>query len=170
MAVRAHDGQKRKNEDLPYIAHPVTVALMLAHYSFSDEVIAAGAVHDVLEDTRVASAELRRELGDAVADIVEALSEDKTLAWEERKQQYVTRVAAGPEEVWAVSIADKIQNLDDLLASLEREGDVVWERFNAGKEQKLRFEEDLLAVFKERWAHPLVAEYESRVQRLQELM
>ncbi|MEL6803383.1 MAG: HD domain-containing protein, partial [Bacteroidota bacterium] len=53
IAERAHATQVRKTDGSPYIKHPEAVAAMLEEYGFSDVVVAAGWVHDVLEDTEM---------------------------------------------------------------------------------------------------------------------
>ena len=60
IAVLAHGGKTRKGDGLPYIIHPVMVALKMAKQSFSDTVVASALVHDVLEDTKYPEEKLRR--------------------------------------------------------------------------------------------------------------
>ncbi|XKT74505.1 MAG: HD domain-containing protein [Patescibacteria group bacterium UBA2163] len=169
IAALAHRQQVRKQEDVPYIMHPVAVALSLAQHGFSDEVVAAALVHDVLEDTDFPESELRTQLGDEVLRIVHAASNDDSLSWEEKKLKYIETVREGGEAVWAVAIADKIHNAKDLLASYEKQGAAVWTHFKRGKDKKMWFEDAMLAMYKkEGWQHPLVAEYEALVQRMHE--
>ncbi len=168
IAMQAHAGQKRKDGP-EYITHPVAVAQMLAERGFSEEVVAAAYVHDVLEDTRYPREQLLAELGQEVVEIVDAVSEDKTLPWEERKMLYIEAIRRGPEGAKAVSVADKIHNLTNLLHLHAERGAAVWEMFNRGKEKKLWFEESMLKMLKESWEHPLVAEYAALVERMKKL-
>ncbi len=144
-------------------------ALKLAHYGFSDIVLAAAIVHDVLEDTVVTEAQLVQILGQEVVDLVRPLTEDKSLVWEERKKKYVEAVRVAPEAVKAISIADKIHNLESLCAAHAAQGVEIWKVFNRGRESKIWFERTLLAAMKEVWSHPLVDEYTDWVLRLEEL-
>lgn len=169
IAVIAHKEQKRKTDDLPYIVHPCMVALKLAKYNFSDTTVAAALVHDVLEDTNVSADELGEALGSEIVEIVSTLSEDKSLPWEERKKKYVEAVRRGSDEVKAISAADKIHNLESVLAAYEEQGEEVWKKFNRGKEKKLWFENEMLRMFKETWTHPLVDEYEALVEKMKRL-
>jgi guanosine-3',5'-bis(diphosphate) 3'-pyrophosphohydrolase len=169
IAVSAHVGQVRKNDQSPYIVHPFMCAIKLAQYGFSDEVVAASLVHDVLEDTEVTVDELLQELGKEVVDIVKVVSEDKTLVWEERKQKYVEMVGKGSEGAKAVCIVDKIHNAQSTLFSYSKIGSVVWGAFNRGKEKKLWFDELCLAMFKQTWRHPLIEEYEKLVEKMRSL-
>lgn len=72
------------------------VALKLSKYDFEDEVIAAGLVHDVVEDKKFTALELKNELGEEVSKIVEAVTNDDTLIWEEKKLKYIETVRNGP--------------------------------------------------------------------------
>ena len=87
IAVKAHKEQVRKTDGSPYVVHPLAVARILDRAGFAEEVVAAGVVHDVLEDSDMIEAELRHELGDEVVDMVTAVSEDMELEWEVRKKQ-----------------------------------------------------------------------------------
>lgn len=169
LAVEAHDGQTYKTDDAPYIVHPFSIALFLARHGFSDTVIAAALVHDVLEDTDVGEDEMTRTLGPEVVTIVKTVSEDATLPWEERKQKYVEAVRSGSVEAKAVSLADKINNLERLISRHHMQGPAVWSHFNRGKEDKLWFDANMLAMFKETWDHPLIAQYEHLLQEAEAL-
>jgi (p)ppGpp synthase/HD superfamily hydrolase len=166
VAVVAHAGQVRKSDGSPYIVHPVMVARMLDRAGFSEEVVAAALVHDVLEDTDVTEAELRAALGDAVVDIVFGVSEQTELPWEERKQKYIERVASSGEAVMAVSVADKIHNAESLLDAAASMGSRVWEVFNRGKEKKLWFEESLYAALVPKFQHPILAQYRTLIDAM----
>ncbi len=165
LALRAHDGQVRKHDGSPYIAHPVSVALVLSRHGFAEEVVAAGLVHDVLEDTAVSAAALRQALGEDVHAIVSSLTEDKALPWENRKAQYLKTIRTAPLEVKAVSAADKLHNLSNTLEEHARIGDLLWERFSRGKEAQREFYTEHLRACREGQDHPLFLEYEEVVQK-----
>jgi len=166
LALIAHAGQVRKNDDSPYIVHPVMVAMLLQREGFSEEVIAAGLTHDVLEDTQVTAEELRSVIGDEALSYVQAVSEDQALSWEARKERYVQTVAAGPDGAKAVSIADKIHNAESVLRDYEVKGAAVWAVFHRGKEKKLWFEEMLYKEVSAVWQHPLLDQYRLVLDRL----
>lgn len=170
IAARAHKDQVRKDGDVPYIVHPVQVAWLLRDRGFSDEIVAAALVHDVLEDTDVSEEALVRELGEDVVRIVRAVTNDDALSWKEKKQKYIETVRAGGEGALAVATADKIHNAESLLAAHDAHGEALWAQFNASKEDKLWFEEAMLAMLREVWDHPLVAEYEAQVARMRTLV
>lgn len=147
FAVRAHAGQTRKGKDVPYIAHPLAVALSLARAGCGDDVVIAGLLHDVVEDTAVTLEEVRERFGAGVADIVAACSEDKRLSWEDRKARMLHSLAGAPLVVKLVACADKLHNIRDLRADFEQVGDRVWGRFNRGREQQAWYYRGLVTAF-----------------------
>lgn len=171
LAARAHEGQMRKEAPTPYIEHPRAAAATLTKYGFDDTTVAAALVHDVLEDTSVTREELEHELGAEVLAIVEALStdEDKSLPWEGRKQQYIDHVRAGSEAVRAVATAEKMHNLQSMIAGVQEQGPAFWEHFTRGKKEQLWFVESYLRMLRETWHHPIVEEYAALVEQLQSL-
>jgi len=170
LAVRAHETQMRKEAPVPYIVHPVAVSLTLARYGFSDTVIAAALVHDVVEDTSMDDEELRRELGDGVADLVAPVTHNDALPWEEKKRAYIESVRKSSDGARAISLADKIANARSLIAAHKVQGPAIWNHFNAGREKKLWFEHAMLDMFAVSWDHPMVEEYAELVAEMDTLV
>jgi GTP diphosphokinase / guanosine-3',5'-bis(diphosphate) 3'-diphosphatase len=73
FGAAAHEGQKRRSGE-PYIAHPVAVADLLADLHMDGQTIVAAILHDVIEDTPTAKAEIAAKFGAEVADIVDGVS------------------------------------------------------------------------------------------------
>lgn len=169
MAVSGHATQVRKDDDSPYIVHPVMVALLLAKHGFLEPVLAAGLTHDLIEDTDCTPEELRAALGDEVADIVTAVTNDDSLSWEDKKKKYIETVRTGSEGAKAVATADKIHNAESLIRAHARLGPELWTHFNAGREKKLWFENAMLAMLQENWKHALVDEYATLVAEMNAL-
>jgi (p)ppGpp synthase/HD superfamily hydrolase len=160
-----HRDQKRKYPgfEVPYMSHPAGVAVLLARHGFDDEVIAAGALHDVLEDCNVGAGELVSLFGQRVADLVAAVSEpDKELPWEERKRRYVERFARDPWDVQAISIADKVDNFQSILVCAAEYGpDATWRMFRRGRERQLEQFDAMARVIATLVEHPLLREFEA---------
>lgn len=169
ISILAHKDQTRKGDNLPYLVHPVTVALKLAKHNFSDTVIAAALAHDILEETEYREGQLRETLGAEVLRIVKAVTNDDSLPWEEKKKKYVETVKAGGEKAIAVSIADKIANLHSFFDQYEIEGPALWKKFNRGKKEKVWFEKEVLKMAKENWKSPLLDEYEDLIRKFERL-
>jgi (p)ppGpp synthase/HD superfamily hydrolase len=137
LAAIAHRQQVRKGTDIPYITHPCAVGMMLARAGCSEEVIAAGILHDTVEDTWVTLDYIREQFGERVASIVEGCSEpNKTAPWEERKQHTLQYLSSAPWEVRVVACADKLHNLRSIARDYLQSGPHVWDRFKRGRAEQ----------------------------------
>lgn len=139
FAIKAHKGQVRKNEkDKPMIMHPISVAELLEEYGYDDNVVAAGYLHDVVEDTKYTIEDIEKEFGKDIASLVMGASErDKSLSWEERKQHTIDETKILPLRNKLVICADKINNLEDMMIKFEKNGTRDFSAFKRGeKEQK----------------------------------
>jgi (p)ppGpp synthase/HD superfamily hydrolase len=135
FAARAHDGQKRKSTDVPYVVHPVGVMLVLLECGEIDPaLLAAALLHDTLEDTAVTLAQLRNAFGERVAGIVEGCSEpDKRDSWEHRKKHTIAYLRTAPRDIALVSAADKLHNVRSMVRDHAEQGDRLWTRFKRGR-------------------------------------
>jgi (p)ppGpp synthase/HD superfamily hydrolase len=121
FAALAHEGQKRLQPDnVPYISHPYAVALILHRAGYPEDVIIAGLLHDIIEDTEYGADEIKERFGDHVLQLVSGVTEDKTLPYVERKEGYLVRLATGTPEVRAISAADLLANRMDSLLALQK--------------------------------------------------
>jgi (p)ppGpp synthase/HD superfamily hydrolase len=119
FAADRHAGQTRDSGGIPFVTHPVEVACLLHEAGYSDEVVAAGVLHDVLEDTDVEHAELQNRFGDRVAGLVAAVSDDPSIEDEaERKAALRRQVAAAGEEAGVIFAADKVSKVRELRRRL----------------------------------------------------
>ncbi|GMV39124.1 MAG: hypothetical protein AMXMBFR64_08400 [Myxococcales bacterium] len=120
FAARKHRDQRRKDDAAsPYINHPVAVALLLAEVGgVSDpDVLAAAILHDTLEDTDTAPAELEAEFGARVRALVEEVTDDKRLPKPERKRLQVEHARSLSPGAAAIKLGDKIANVRDVTSS-----------------------------------------------------
>ena len=134
FAIMAHQGQVRKSEvDKPYIIHPIGVAKILEEYGFDDHVIAAGFLHDVVEDTEFTLDDIKKFFGDDIANLVLTATEpDKSLSWEERKHHTIQLTKDLPFRNKAVVCADKIHNLESLMILFGKTGKMDFSKFKRG--------------------------------------
>lgn len=161
LACVWHEGQLRKypGSRVPYVSHVAGVAVILARHGFADDVIVAGLLHDVIEDTRVGFEELAVEVGSDVARWVALVSEpDQAAPWEQRKNDALKRFPELPWEAQAIVLADKIDNLHSLVVAVRHHGD-PWPRLTRGREPQLRRFEALSSLLGELPAHSLIDEY-----------
>jgi guanosine-3',5'-bis(diphosphate) 3'-pyrophosphohydrolase len=112
LAARRHSGQQRKShEDEPYINHLAEVASLLAAATDDAELVAAGWLHDTIEDTDTSRNELAERFGAHVASLVEEVTDDMTLAKSERRRQQVIDAPKKSPGAKLIKIADKISNI-----------------------------------------------------------
>jgi (p)ppGpp synthase/HD superfamily hydrolase len=148
FAAKHHDRQVRKGTRLPYLTHPANVAVILTRYGQDEHAVVSGILHDVIEDcvrdgyTRdMLEQRIGDKFGEEVLDTVLAVTERQVdeegieLSSEERKDDYLARLAAASEHARWVCAADKIHNGSSILADLKRtlDPDTVWTRFSAGR-------------------------------------
>ena len=130
IATDAHANQTRKGSDAPYIIHPISVAQTLTDHGFSDEsLLAAAVLHDVVEDTRVTAEDLHREFGSRIAEIVDELTDDRTLPKHERKLEVVRHIGSRSREARLIKIADLVSNvssLPDQWPRFRKDGYIRW--------------------------------------------
>lgn len=147
-AVR-HDGQFRKGTTIPYVTHPVAVSMLLIEDRQPIPVVAAGLLHDVLEDTSTTAEEIERQFGREVARLVQAVSEPgKHHSWEERKRVTIQKVHALQYDEVALLAADKLHNLRSIRLDIEREGKQVWGRFKRPLRDQSWYYHELLHALK----------------------
>lgn len=117
FAAQSHSGQHRKDGKTPYINHPLEVMnLVVEHVDKCDEeILAAAALHDVVEDTLVTEIEIAEMFGKRVAKLVAELTDDKMLSKEERKRTQLDGVHLLSEEGKLLRLCDKICNVYDIL-------------------------------------------------------
>ena len=124
VATHQHRDQERKTTDLPYIVHPFSVAWILSEQTKDEDVVVAGLLHDVLEDTEgYGYDEIVTDFGERVAKIVKEVTEDKNLPWRERKEKYIKVFENSSQESLMVATADKIHNLTSLHESILETGE-----------------------------------------------
>jgi guanosine-3',5'-bis(diphosphate) 3'-pyrophosphohydrolase len=167
----AHAGQVRKGDDSPYINHPIDVARTLFDAGYGDFVVAAGLLHDVVEDCDVPIEEIKRRFGEEVASLVAALTADETiLDYDERKNEHRKMVEWTGLPATAIYAADKLGNLRSLRAAYERQGEALGNRFNAPLDVKLEHARRDIAMLSKFQALPMfVDELERELERIVQL-
>ncbi|MBR1569675.1 MAG: bifunctional (p)ppGpp synthetase/guanosine-3',5'-bis(diphosphate) 3'-pyrophosphohydrolase [Bacteroidales bacterium] len=137
FAVRAHAGTERRGKGFPYIVHPMEAMEIVATMTSDQELLAAAALHDTVEDTSVTVDDLRAEFGDRIAALVEAESDKFTEgvseedSWHSRKQAAIDRLAAAPYEAKMVALGDKLSNMRAIARDYAMKGDALWNIFHA---------------------------------------
>jgi len=166
-AIQLHGADVRKGTGAPYVAHLLGVcALVLLDGGSEDEAIAA-LLHDALEDhPEEASPEMiSRRFGQDVLAIVKACTDTPEgykggpkPPWRDRKTAYLEHVRRADRRALRVGLADKLDNARSTLRDYREMGDTLWSRFNAGKDDQLRYCRSLVTAFREAGAEGFLIE------------
>ncbi len=115
FAARAHQHQKRKDGQTPYVSHVFRVCLVVRHvFGFDDpRMLAAALLHDTIEDTTTDCDDIIEQFGPEVAKWVSALTKEKRLPHDEREAAYAKGLAAADWQVKVLKLADMYDNLGD---------------------------------------------------------
>lgn len=136
FAVHAHGSvdHRRKGTRFPYMVHPVRVGWILERHGYEDELVAAGLLHDTLEDTEATTAEIAERFGERVAGYVEAATADKTLGWRETREATVAKLKKLDAVVLPLLAADKVDKVRSIRDTLVERGEKdTWVLFNSDR-------------------------------------
>jgi len=114
LAARRHNGMARKGRgNEPYINHLAEVAnlLALATDGADAELVAAGWLHDIVEDTETTGEELAQKFSERVAALVVEVTDDMSLPKSERQQKQIEDAPHKSPGAKLIKIADKISNI-----------------------------------------------------------
>ncbi|WP_297088779.1 HD domain-containing protein [Thermoleptolyngbya sp. C42_A2020_037] len=153
-AFHLHQHQLRKGSTVPYISHLMSVAALVLEDGGDEDAAIAALLHDAIEDQggNATRNEIRKQFGDAVLRIVDACTEsDETPkpSWKARKLRAIAQIQQAESAIQRVILADKLHNLRCIWADWQRQGDRVWQRFNASPADILWF----YSIFLPREAH-----------------
>lgn len=119
FAARAHKGQIRRSGE-PYLSHPLEVAQMLSEMRLDSITLAAGLLHDVLEDTEVTAEDLEKDFGKEIADLVEGVTKITRVqasSPEARQAESIRKIILAMTDdlrVIFIKLADRVHNLKTL--------------------------------------------------------
>ena len=137
FAVKAHDGMRRKKSDAPYILHPMEAAVIVGTMTDDQNLIAAAALHDVVEDAGITLDQIREKFGQRVWELVGSETEDKReelppeQTWRIRKEESLAVLKNTEDEgVLMVWLGDKLANMRAIYRDFKVEGEAMWQRFN----------------------------------------
>lgn len=175
LAADLHRTQTRKSTQIPYLSHLMAVSGLVLENGGSEDEAIAGLLHDAVEDQGgPATLELiRQEFGDAVAEMVSALSDtDETPKppWRARKEAYLLHLEDAPPAVLRISAADKLHNARSILRDYAIFGEDLWNRFSALAADQVWYYRSLADVFRRRMGGPLASDLSRTVADLEWLM
>ena len=154
FACEAHSGQVRKLGGSPYILHPMEVAAIIGTLTDSRETMAAGLLHDTIEDCGVDPRVIKEQFGARVSALVQSETEDKLSdrppaeTWMERKADSLLMLKNTKDsDVKILWLADKLSNIRSFYREKLRSGDAIWQKLNQ-KDPKMH-----------RWYYQTIADY-----------
>ena len=141
FAVRAHAGTERRCKGFPYIVHPLEAVGIVATMTSDQELLAAAALHDTIEDTDVTVEDIRAAFGERVAELVHSESDqlngevftgsgNEEETWHARKQAAIDRLAAASHDAKIVAMGDKLSNMRAIWRDYQQKGDELWQIFH----------------------------------------
>lgn len=154
FAVQSHAGQVRKMAHTPYILHPMEVAVIISTITADEKIMAAGLLHDTVEDCNVDPREIKRRFGARVAALVQSETEDKlsdrpsSETWMARKEESLLMLQLTHDrDVKILWLGDKLSNIRSFYREWLARGDAIWLELNQ-KDPK-----------KHAWYYRTIAEY-----------
>ncbi len=133
-ATVMHQGKVRKFSGTPFILHPMEVAQVLSTMTDDQEVITAGILHDIVEDTDGTLEEIQKRFGKRVALLVSSESENeypdeaRSDTWKRRKEESLLVLKnsddIGVKMLW---LADKLANIRSLAGEYSEKGEMIWQ-------------------------------------------
>jgi GTP diphosphokinase / guanosine-3',5'-bis(diphosphate) 3'-diphosphatase len=137
FATNAHSGQVRKLAKTPYILHPMEVACIISTMTTDKETMAAGLLHDTIEDCNIDPQTIYDEFGKRVYGLVLSETEDKLSdrppadTWMERKEESLLMLEMTQDEhVRILWLADKLSNIRSFYREYLVKGDEIWSTLN----------------------------------------
>lgn len=136
FAVKAHAGTERRGKGFPYIVHPMEAVSIAATITSDQEILAAAALHDTVEDTDVTIEQIRSEFGERIASLVSSETDvvfeghSESESWHDRKQAAIDRLARVSRDAKIVAMGDKLSNMRAIARDKSVMGDALWSIFH----------------------------------------
>jgi HD domain len=169
-AFELHLGQRRASDDASFILHPLEVAALLHHTGHREEVVVAAILHDTVENTRAARADIAQRFGEPVAGLVAALTEDPRIQpYEARKAALRQQVSDHGPDAIAIDTADKLARIRELRIEAQRDLSVL-DADDASTGPRLEhYASSLAMVERSLPEHPLVRQLRFEIEALRAL-
>jgi (p)ppGpp synthase/HD superfamily hydrolase len=156
-ATGLHAGQSRESDQAPFILHPLEVGALLHNTGHSEVVVAAGILHDTVEDTEIRAGDIADRFGDEVAGLVATMTEDPQIeSFEERKSALRRQIVEGGRDAAAIYAADKVAKVREFRAQVTHEPELLSGGDAPGRAKLEHYLESLKMLEGERPDHQLV--------------
>ena len=132
FAVDAHSGFERRGKAFPYIVHPMEAVSIVATITNDQELLAAAALHDTVEDTDATIEGIKELFGPRVAALVYSESDENVEEeWRLRKTKSIRKLAQSSRDAKIVAMGDKLSNMRAIARDYRVQGDRLWTIFHA---------------------------------------
>ena len=174
FSVNAHDGMRRRKSEVPYIVHPMEVVAIIATMTDKQEVIAAGALHDVVEDAGVTIEEIGERFGNRVMELVASETENKREdqppeeTWRIRKEESLETLRTTNDiDITILWIGDKLSNIRAIYRDFLIEGNAIWDKFHQSDINAQAWYYRSIVKYTQRISHTLAwIEYKTLVEKI----
>lgn len=169
FARELHRGQRRESDEAPFILHPLEVAALLHNTGHSEPVVAAGILHDTIEDADASRETIDQRFGSEVAGLVAAMTEDSSIEeFAPRKSALREQIAAAGPDATSVYAADKVAKVRELRARLVARPGLL--EAHASERARLdHYRESLVTLEQITPDHPLVRQLRFELETLSAL-
>ena len=174
FSTKAHDGMRRKKSGVPYVLHPMEVGAIVGSMTDKQEVIAAGILHDVVEDAGVTIEEIGEKFGARVMELVASETENKREelppeeTWYVRKEESLEKLRTTDDvEVLMLWLGDKLSNVRTIYRDFLVEGHALWNRFHQSDTRVQAWYYRSVMRYTERLSHTIAwREYKTLVEKI----
>jgi (p)ppGpp synthase/HD superfamily hydrolase len=169
-AAELHRGQRREVDAAPFVLHPLEVGSLLYNTGHPDHVVAAGVLHDTVENSDIRIEDIERRFGKEVARIVAAMTEDPRIEdYEERKAALRRQIAELGRGASAVYAADKVTKVRELRAQAACDPSIREAVVNGTHPKLAHYLESLRTLEEIDPGHPLVRQLRFELEVLSAL-
>ena len=174
FSIAAHDGMRRRKSQVPYVLHPMEVGVIVGTMTDDQEVIAAGVLHDVVEDAGITIEQIGEKFGARVMELVASETENKREdlppedTWRIRKEETIEKLRTTDDiDVLRLWIGDKLSNIRAIYRDFLIEGDAVWNKFHQSDSRVQAWYYRSILKYTERLSDTLAwGEYKMIVEKL----
>ena len=176
LAAEKHAGQVRQGDGLPFTVHLFEVAWILENYTNDENVIAAGLIHNVVNNVDDYSlVDVKNDFGELIMAIVFDVSEDKDAggdlggqaSWEERKTKYLQHMETMSQEAMLICAADKIVNLIAISDSMKTGEKDLWTKMGVESNKLFWFYGEVLKTLQKRSYSKISEEMSAILKKVQ---
>lgn len=142
FAVKAHANQERRAKQTPYVIHVLEAVAIAETLTKDQEILAAAALHDTVEDTDVKLKDIEREFGPRVRHYVDSETafipkgQTEAESWRARKQFSIDSIKNSDRDGQIVAMGDKLSNMRAIYRDYMDIGDELWNRFHENRKSE----------------------------------